>query len=337
MPTPEPRLCRPHVRPLGQSVCADALIEALSRMDNPAILGGNRSVQGQSIFTAKPLEIFECRLDQPDPLGQLAAALSQYQMPPSENKLFTAGWIGFFAYELGRFIETLPGRAPCDLSFPLIRLAFYDRAVVYDHAADRWFLAALEIDGDLQTADEKLQALHDWIDLAQTVSVPEPAAGRFKYARCRRFHGTFSQAQYLRAIAKIKHHIIDGDTYQINLSRRLSVPFAGRPVDLFRWQNRFNPSPYAAFLQWGDMAVVSASPELFLEVAGRHDPYQTHQGHPPAKPDPAGHRPRKRRQLQRPGRKRKRPGRAGDDRRPGTQRPGPRLRAGNASRHLPRV
>ncbi|MHC4952121.1 MAG: chorismate-binding protein, partial [Planctomycetota bacterium] len=65
---------------------------------------------------------------------------------------------------------------------------------------------------------------------------------------------------------KIKHYIIEGDTYQINFSQRLEMPFTARPVDVFHWQNRFNPSPFAAYLAWDDRAVVSASPELFLKV-----------------------------------------------------------------------
>lgn len=245
-----------------------ALAEVVAQLDNPAILGANPSVEGRSIFAAEPIAVFECRLDSGDPLGQLSAALSRYSMPRSETRLFSGGWIGFFAYELGRFIETLPGRAPNDLSFPLIRLAFYDRAIVYDHAADKWLLSSLEIEGGAQTADEKLNTLQSWVDQASAVSLPELSQVDLNAADVESFAATFSKPEYLQAIAKIKHYIVEGDTYQINLSRRQSVPFRGRPVDLFHWQSRFNPSPYAAFLQWDDKAVVSASPELFLEVAG---------------------------------------------------------------------
>jgi para-aminobenzoate synthetase component 1 len=268
MSTPEPKRCIPHIRPVAQPVCMKALTETVARLHNPAILGGNPSVEGQSVFAAEPLEIFECRLGSGDPLGRLADALSRYHMPRSETGLFSGGWIGFFAYELGRFIETLPGRPPSDLSFPLVRLAFCDRAVVYDHASDQWFLTALEIEGDTQTPDEKLQSLQKWLDLATVISVPELPPVDLHAVDVESFAGTFSQAEYLQAIAKIKYYIVEGDTYQINLSRRVSLPFAGRPVDLFHWQNRFNPSPYAAFLQWDDKAVVSASPELFLKIAG---------------------------------------------------------------------
>jgi len=225
-------------------------------------------VRGRSIFTAGPLEVFECSLDSGDPLGQLADALSHYRMPPSRVPVFAGGWIGFFAYELGRFIETLPGRAVSDLSFPLVRMAFYDRAIVYDHTADQWFLAALEIDGHPQTPAEKFETLHDWIDRACGVSVCQPPTVDLHAVDVESFPGTLSKSEYLTAVEKIKHYIVEGDTYQINLSRRVEVPFAGRPVDLFRWQNRFNPSPYAGFLQWDDRAVVSASPELFLQVEG---------------------------------------------------------------------
>jgi para-aminobenzoate synthetase component 1 len=77
-----------------------------------------------------------------------------------------------------------------------------------------------------------------------------------------------TREQYAAALKKIHRHIIDGDVYQINYSQRFSTPYSADPVSLFQWQNRCNPGPYAAYLAWDDTAVVSTSPELFLDVRG---------------------------------------------------------------------
>jgi len=71
---------------------------------------------------------------------------------------------------------------------------------------------------------------------------------------------------YLRAFEKFKRHIYDGDVYQINFSQRFCCEFLARPIDLFQWQNRYNPSPYSTYIDAGDFQIVSTSPEMFVTV-----------------------------------------------------------------------
>jgi para-aminobenzoate synthetase component 1 len=71
---------------------------------------------------------------------------------------------------------------------------------------------------------------------------------------------------YLKAIEKIKRYIYDGDVYQINFSQRFECDYGTRPIELFNWQNYFNPSPYAAYIDAGDFQIVSASPEMFITI-----------------------------------------------------------------------
>ncbi|RKY04450.1 MAG: aminodeoxychorismate synthase, component I [Planctomycetota bacterium] len=259
-----------------RTICAKAdvslacLTEVVAAKSLPAILGGNDSVEGQSIFAAEPVEVFEFSLHQSAPFEKLRNVLSKYQKKGSGTfSGFSCGWIGYFGYELGRFIEKLPAGAVDDLGFPVIRLGFYDKAILYDHPTGEFTLTALECEGQSETAAEKFAVLNGWFDQARAASVPALANANIESIAADTVASNMTKAMYLEAIAKIKHYIIEGDTYQINLSQRFEKPFSARPVDVFHWQNRFNPSPFAAYLAWDDRAVVSASPELFLEVAGQ--------------------------------------------------------------------
>jgi para-aminobenzoate synthetase component 1 len=75
-----------------------------------------------------------------------------------------------------------------------------------------------------------------------------------------------TKGYYLDAIAKVKRYIYDGDVYQINFSQRFSADFNCEPYKLFLWQNKFNPSPYSAYIDGGNWQIVSASPELFINI-----------------------------------------------------------------------
>ncbi len=278
METIKPRFCRPHVRPVRNGAALAALAETISQKENPAVLGGNASVRGCSIFAAEPVEVFAFRLDEERPFERLAGVLSKYQLAAPTEKgsdpfscgagVFWGGWIGYFGYELGRFVERLPGRAVDDVGLEVVRLAFYDKAIVYDHAAGAFWLAALEVDGDECSVEAKFDTLHVWLAAAQTHHGTPPMPVGMDGIDVAAFSCNMTRAAYLAAIKQIKRYIHDGDTYQINFSQRFTCDFGGRAIDLFGWQNAFNPSPYAAYLAWDDCAVVSASPELFLQVDG---------------------------------------------------------------------
>lgn len=77
-----------------------------------------------------------------------------------------------------------------------------------------------------------------------------------------------SQPEYFHAISKIKEHIHSGDTYQVNYTLQLQIPFAGDPWNLFLAMVRAQSPGYAAWINTGRFAVCSASPELFFNLEG---------------------------------------------------------------------
>src|SRR5204862_8210822 len=76
----------------------------------------------------------------------------------------------------------------------------------------------------------------------------------------------FTRAGYLDAVARVIEYVYAGDIFQANLSQRFEAPLAGTPFELYRRLRRRNPAPFAAYLAFGDVVVVSSSPERFLCV-----------------------------------------------------------------------
>jgi anthranilate/para-aminobenzoate synthase component I len=74
--------------------------------------------------------------------------------------------------------------------------------------------------------------------------------------------------RYLRAVERAKHHIREGDVYQVNLTQRLSVPWIGDAGHLYDAVAACSPAPRSAFLEVPDVVtVLSASPETFLRIS----------------------------------------------------------------------
>ncbi len=81
---------------------------------------------------------------------------------------------------------------------------------------------------------------------------------------------SLSDERFKTAVARAIDYIAAGDIYQVNLSRRLTGPAPAGPLDLYVRLCRANPAWYAAYLAFDDKAVLSSSPELFLQVRGDH-------------------------------------------------------------------
>lgn len=83
------------------------------------------------------------------------------------------------------------------------------------------------------------------------------------------FVNDLPEAGYRRAFARIKDYIDAGDCYQVNLTQRFSARFSGSPWAAYRRLRQDNGKPFSAFLRWDDKALLSLSPERFLELQGR--------------------------------------------------------------------
>jgi para-aminobenzoate synthetase component 1 len=77
---------------------------------------------------------------------------------------------------------------------------------------------------------------------------------------------TFTHRGYLDAVARVREYIVAGDIFQANLSQRFHAPLGEPPFELYRRLRTRNPAPFAAYLAFGDVTVLSASPERFLRL-----------------------------------------------------------------------
>ena len=149
---------------------------------------------------------------------------------------------------------------------PLIRLCFYDRLIAYDHVEGTVWLIALELPGDCEKPQDKLAVLEELLRESQRkrISAPGPADLEridFSHIRC-----NMDKEYYLRTVEKIKRYIYDGEVYQINFSQRFEFKYDAEAINLYHWQNHYNPSGYAAYIDGDNFHIVSASPEMFIII-----------------------------------------------------------------------
>ncbi|MHC4556211.1 MAG: anthranilate synthase component I family protein [Planctomycetota bacterium] len=275
-------LCKLHYKKVRTSLDLAALSERFGRLESASILGGNTAKSDSDKFSywaAEPKEVFEFRAGEKDPFGKLQKVLAKYKLQQDPGlktqdsrhelpkRIFCGGWIGYFSYELGRYIEKLPATTIDDIGMPLIRLCFYDRLIVYDHIEESFWLIALELSSDIEKPEDKLTALERLLGESGKIRVSRPVLADLDNIDFSRIRCNMDKDYYLRTIEKIKRYIYDGEVYQINFSQRFECDYDAGPMELYHWQNHYNPSSYAAYIDGGNFHIVSASPEMFITIS----------------------------------------------------------------------
>jgi para-aminobenzoate synthetase component 1 len=195
----------------------------------------------------------------------LAATRAEGPGAPAAGR-FGPGLYGYLAYDLGPYVEpTAPLSPTRDIALPDLWFGYYETVLVLNHAERR----AVLVGADGPPAEALGAAL-------AAAGGPAPGAPGLDAARpAREASCNFTREGYLDAVAQAREYIAGGDIFQVNLSRRFTVPLEQnapgpdlRPASLYRRLRRANPAPYAAYVGLGaGRAVLSSSPELFLDLA----------------------------------------------------------------------
>lgn len=167
-----------------------------------------------------------------------------------------AGGIGYFSYDYGRKFENIKTRHRKDLDVPEALIRFYKTYIV-ENLEKKEIYICYQTKEDL----EKLE------NLIFNVEIEKKEIK--KNSTLAKFEANFKKEEYLNAIQKMIDYIIEGDIYITNMTQRLKVKSEKKPLEVFEYLRKFNPSPFGAYLDYGDFQVISASPERFLKMRDR--------------------------------------------------------------------
>ncbi len=210
---------------------------------------------------------------QGNPLDILGRYLETYHLDKPDSQLpCSSGAVGYFSYDLGRFMEVLPAKAVDDLQIPECRFGFYDLMLVLDHLANRILIVSTGFPEQDETrraarARERIEWLKNRIS-----AYPGLKAGAIPEAGNKtgeiNLKSNFTHEAYIRAVEKARQYIIDGDIFEVNLSQRYEADISIAPFELYRRLRKINPAPFATYLNFDEVKVVGSSPERFLRLEG---------------------------------------------------------------------
>lgn len=199
------------------------------------------------------------------PSDYLRQILADYKSPRFDYlPSFTGGLVGYFSYDYLGYSE--PG-VKCDVedteNFKDLDLMLFDKVIAFDHLRQKIILIVNMPLADVEVGYNKaVMELKQLAELLRNGEKKNEPGGRLTGE----VTPLFDKEQFCNMVEKAKHHIREGDIFQIVLSNRLSAPFEGSLFNTYRVLRTINPSPYMFYFSGTDVEVAGASPETLVKL-----------------------------------------------------------------------
>ena len=212
-------------------------------------------------------------------IDQLREIISKYdsvdlpELPP-----FTGGAVGYISYDAVRQFFNLNESSHHDSDKnqpPELQFAFYRTIMAFDHfkhqaiLISNVFLDSNELKNMNATVlKEKYESAIKNISSLESI-INKPVEHKPDPIKHDDYKESFDKKSYIEAVLKAKEHIVEGDAFQIVLSRREEITNHPEPFEIYRALRTINPSPYLFYLEMDGQTIAGSSPEMLVKVENR--------------------------------------------------------------------
>ncbi|AAW85674.1 aminodeoxychorismate synthase, subunit I [Aliivibrio fischeri ES114] len=172
---------------------------------------------------------------------------------PIQALPFIGGALGYFSYDLGRRVETIPNTAQHDILCADMAVGIYNWALVADNKTSTLYLIQPE-------GGDRLHWLQQFIAIKE-VDTPFSLTSDWK--------SNMTESEYAKKFNTIQHYLESGDCYQINLAQRFKAQYQGSEWEAYQKLATQNGAPFSAYIKTPEVTILSVSPERFLQVKER--------------------------------------------------------------------
>jgi anthranilate synthase component I len=203
-----------------------------------------------------------------DPTHFLQEEMSRFEFAPQAGMpRFIGGMVGYLGYESVRYFEPTLKSSMKRAAIPDGIYLLTDTVIAFDHARRSLSLIANVLDGDIESANRKLDEIESHIH--QPLPPTQP-----RDVQSSKTLSNMTQGRFEDMVRDAKEHIAAGDIFQVVLSQRFTRETNVEPFDVYRAVRRLNPSPYMFFFDFGlvddePLFIVGSSPEMFVRLEGR--------------------------------------------------------------------
>ena len=202
-----------------------------------------------------------------EPLRILNEIMNRYQAPKIDGlPRFYGGAVGYFGYDLIRYVEKLPEETVNDLNLPDCNFILTRLVLIFDHVKHRVKIV-VNTEPGINPVDAYNSAVNSISYIKKIINEPSAVNSNHSGVNTHSdFVSNMTKEDFVAKVERAKEYIRAGDVFQVVLSQRLKMPLQGEPFDIYRNLRTINPAPYLYYLNFGGTVIIGSSPEMLIRV-----------------------------------------------------------------------
>ncbi len=203
-----------------------------------------------------------------NPLKFLNKLINEFKIEiPKKIPAMASMLVGYFSYDIIRYIEKIPDRCKDDLKIPDVRLSRPRNLVIYDNLKKKIYYieniyADIKIKDYYETYNEILKKFELYENF-ENIKLPNQFT--FK-SNNNVIKSNTSKNKFKSLVKKAKSYIKKGDIFQVVLSQRFERKINKKPIEIYNYLRKSNPSPFMFYFNYKDFNVLGSSPEILVRL-----------------------------------------------------------------------
>ena len=186
---------------------------------------------------------------------------------PKQLPFMSSMLVGYFSYDVIRYIENIPDQTKDDLKIPDVRLSRPKNLVIYDNFKKKiHYIENVYSDTRIKDYKETYNSIISKFVLFENyenITIPE----KFTFKKNKNLvKSNISKQKFKSLVEKAKKYIKRGDIFQVVLSQRFERRIEKRPIEIYNYLRKSNPSPFMFYFNYDDFNILGSSPEILVRL-----------------------------------------------------------------------
>ena len=203
-----------------------------------------------------------------DPLKYVNKLIKNFNIKiPKQLPSMASMLVGYFSYDVIRYVEKIPNNCKDDLKIPDVRLSRPKNLIIYDNLKKIiYYIENVYADTKIKNYKEHYDSINKKFDLYEdfeNITLPD----QFTYKPNKNsIKSNTTKVKFKSLVKKAKNYIEKGDIFQVVLSQRFERKFNKKPIEIYNYLRKSNPSPFMFYFNYKDFNILGSSPEILVRL-----------------------------------------------------------------------
>ena len=203
-----------------------------------------------------------------NPLNYINKLIKNFKIKmPNQLPSMASMLVGYFSYDIIRYIEKIPNKCIDDLKIPDVRISRPKNLIIYDNLKKKiHYIENVYADTKIKSYQETYESIIKRFQLYENfenIKLPE----QFTFKPNKNFiKSNISKNKFKLLVKKAKSYIKKGDIFQVVLSQRFERKINKSPIEIYNYLRNSNPSPFMFYFNYEDFNILGSSPEILVRL-----------------------------------------------------------------------